>query len=353
MQSNKENVQLSSSRGRSILGSVLKDSKHPNKSECSICEDRKKTEGTQQEQNWEQVYKEEDGTPLSRQKSRDKIREEAILLRASRSQVNIHASLHDQIDQAHLAAHLPKLYLPCGFGPVKPDNGKVFFFDIDNCLYKKSTKIHDLMQIYTHRYFKKHLHLNDQDAYRLHMKYYKEYGLAIEGLVRKHRINALEYNKVVDDALPLDRILVPNVKLRKLLIRLKQDGIIQRLWLFTNAYKNHGLRVINLLGLGDLFDGMSFCDYSQEPMVCKPMKGAFDKALVDAGVTDPTHNAYFIDDSSLNIDAASKFGWKHVIQYIEDADADEIAKRKAENPNITIVRDILELPKACPELFSN
>ena len=351
MQSSKENTSVCP-RGKSILGSVLENSKHENKSVCSVCEDRKNEDGTDRDSNWEQVYKQDEvnGATLSRQKSKDMIKEEAILLRASRSQINIHASLHDQMEQAHLAAHLPKVCLPCGFGPVKPDNGKVFFFDIDNCLYKKSTKIHDLMQIYIHRYFKKHLHLNDQEAYRLHMKYYKEYGLAIEGLVRKHRINALDYNKVVDDALPLDRILVPNSKLRKLLIRLKQEGKIQRLWLFTNAYKNHGLRVIKLLGLGDLFDGMSFCDYSHVPMTCKPMKSAFDKALEDAGVTDP-RNAYFIDDSSINVDAASKFGWGHIIQYIEDATADEISKRKAENPNITIIKDIIELPKACPELF--
>lgn len=37
-----------------------------------------------------------------------------------------------------------------------PDS-KVFFFDIDNCLYKSSTRIHDLMQQSIVRFFQTHL----------------------------------------------------------------------------------------------------------------------------------------------------------------------------------------------------
>lgn len=289
---------------------------------------------------------------LRRYPSIDDIKEAAILMRASRSQLNLHASMEEQKEQARLSMHLPPVHLQYGFGPVDPDGGKVFFFDIDNCLYKRSTKIHDLMQVYIHRYFKKHLHLNDEDADRLHMQYYKEYGLAIEGLVKKHQINALEYNKVVDDALPLDRILVPNPHLRNMLKQMKLCGHIKRLWLFTNAYKNHGLRVIRLLGLGDLFDGMTFCDYSHTPMTCKPMKQSFDKALADAGVTDP-NNAYYIDDSGLNVDSATGYKWGHVIQYVEEATDGDIEKRKQENPDVTVVRDISEIRTVYPDLFES
>ncbi|ODV98521.1 hypothetical protein PACTADRAFT_24414, partial [Pachysolen tannophilus NRRL Y-2460] len=230
-------------------------------------------------------------------------------------------------------------------------NEPVFFFDIDNCLYERSTKIHDLMQIYIHKFFKDNLKLNDEDAHRLHHRYYTQYGLAIEGLVRNHKINALDYNKLVDDALPLEKILKPNEELRKMLLSLKKNGICKRLWLFTNAYKNHGLRVVHLLGIGDLFDGITYCHYEEFPLICKPMPQMFDRALKEAGVLDKK-NAYFVDDSGLNTRAAKKFGWGHVIQYVErEEDLEAVRSKSAENEGISLIRNILDIPKVCPELF--
>ncbi|GMF06498.1 unnamed protein product [[Candida] boidinii] len=280
----------------------------------------------------------------------DDLREDTILQRNSSSQLSL-LELQSP-DYIKLKSNLPDVNLKYKFGPVPKDDKKVFFFDIDNCLYQRSYKIHDLMQIYIHRFFKKTLQLNDEEAHELHLRYYKEYGLAIEGLVRHHKINALEYNKVVDDALPLDQILKPNPKLREMLLDLRKSGKVDRLWLFTNAYKNHGIRVIKLLGLGDCFDGLTFCDYAEFPLTCKPMKAMFDKALNEAGVSDPK-NAYFIDDSGLNVKAANQLGWGKIIQYVErEEDIPELVGAHDEARNgIHVIRDVLELREVCKELF--
>lgn len=238
--------------------------------------------------------------------------------------------------------------LPLESGPVKPQspNETVFFFDIDNCLYKRSTKIHELMQEYIHDYFVRTLDVSDEDAYKLHQEYYKSYGLAIQGLVKYHKIDALEYNEKVDDALPLQDILKPDPELRKLLLNLKESGTVTRLWLFTNAYKNHAKRVIALLGIGDLFDGLSYCDYSQDSLVCKPMKESFDKAMYEAGVTK-YENCYFVDDSSANVKTAVGLGFKKVVHFLE---RDEDLENGIDGS--LLIRDILELPKVLPELFT-
>ncbi|GMG40059.1 unnamed protein product [Ambrosiozyma monospora] len=141
---------------------------------------------------------------------------------------------------------------------------------------------------------------------------------------------------------------MPNPNLRLMLQRLKTSGKVDRLWLFTNAYKNHALRVIRLVGLGDLFDGITFCDYAHFPLTCKPMKGSFDLALEQAGVSDPK-NAIFVDDSGLNVKAAKNFGWGKVIQYIELEE--DIHNLKNDDEDISIIRDILDIEKVCPELF--
>lgn len=227
--------------------------------------------------------------------------------------------------------------------PPSPDI--VFFFDIDNCLYHKSSRIHELMQEYIHKYFVNHLALDDESADMLHRRYYKDYGLAIEGLVRFNHIDAMQYNKEVDDALPLEGYLRPDPQLRKLLESIDRTKV-KKLWLLTNAYVNHGLRVIKLLGIDDLFDGITYCDYTQMPMVCKPKKEMYDKAMREAGIQDKS-KCYFVDDSYINVVGAYRYGWQHTIHYLDKEDP--VPEKQAGH---FVVRNLLDLPKVAPEVFS-
>ena len=118
----------------------------------------------------------------------------------------------------------------------------------------------------------------------LHLRYYKEYGLAIEGLVRHHKVDPLEYNRLVDDALPLDSVLSSDPALRQLLQDIDRSKV--KLWLFTNAYVTHGRKVVRLLGVDDCFEGMTFCDYGKAPLLCKPAPAMFEKAEREAGVSE-------------------------------------------------------------------
>ncbi|KAI0597930.1 pyrimidine 5'-nucleotidase [Biscogniauxia sp. FL1348] len=182
----------------------------------------------------------------------------------------------------------------------------VLFFDIDNCLYPRSSKVHDLMATLIDDYFAKHLGLPKEDAIRLHKEYYQNYGLAIEGLVRHHQIDPLDYNAKVDDALPLEGIIKPNPALRQLLEDIDTSKV--KLWLLTNAYVTHGRRVVKLLGVEDLFEGLTYCDYSEIPIICKPHKDMFARAMREAGV-DRTEDCYFVDDSYSNCASSQKLGW--------------------------------------------
>merc|ERR1711964_226788 len=85
-------------------------------------------------------------------------------------------------------------------------NRPVFFFDIDNCLYPKSKKVHDHMSRLIDEYFMKH-------------------GLAIEGLTRHHKIDPLEYNRQVDDAIPLEDILSPDQCLARIIETQKSTSL--------------------------------------------------------------------------------------------------------------------------------
>ncbi|CAK7221129.1 Putative suppressor of disruption of TFIIS [Sporothrix curviconia] len=167
-------------------------------------------------------------------------------------------------------------------------------------------KVHDRMAKLIDEYFVNHLSLPWDEAVRLHKEYYQNYGLAIEGLVRHHQIDPLEYNTKVDDALPLDEIIKPNEGLKQLLRDIDRSHV--RLWLFTNAYVTHGRRVVRLLEIEDQFDGITFCDYSKTPLVCKPHKDMFTKAMREAGV-DRVEDCFFVDDSYINCKGAKELGW--------------------------------------------
>jgi pyrimidine and pyridine-specific 5'-nucleotidase len=227
--------------------------------------------------------------------------------------------------------------------PATPDTRAVFFFDIDNCLYPKSRLVHDHMARLINQYFTTHLDVSAEEATFLHQKYYKDYGLAIEGLSRFHKIHPLDFNREVDDALPLDELLTPDPKTRALLERFDKTKV--KMWLFTNAHVTHGKRVVRLLGIDDLFEGMTYCDYAQTPLVPKPLPEMFAKAERQADVT-PDRAVYFVDDSHLNCKAAYLRGWTNTVHLVEPGVPDPA--EKACRHQISDLEQLLDL---FPELL--
>ena len=147
------------------------------------------------------------------------------------------------------------------------------------------------MQLLINDYFVKHLSLSRDDAHMLHQKYYKDYGLAVSGLALHHKIDPLEFNREVDDALPLDDIITPNPRLRELLADIDKSKV--KTWLFTNAHFTHAQRVVRLLGVEDMFEGLTYCDYGKVPLHPKPHTEMYEKAEVEAGVLS-VQDCYFV-----------------------------------------------------------
>ncbi|KAK6507521.1 hypothetical protein TWF481_005952 [Arthrobotrys musiformis] len=224
-----------------------------------------------------------------------------------------------------------------------PDDRLVLFFDIDNCLYSCNYKIHDRMLVLIHDYFERHLSLDRADAVNLHKRYYKDYGLSLDGLIRHHKIDALEYNTEVDDALALEEVLSPDPELRRLLERVDKTKV--KMWLFTNAYVNHGRRVVKILGVDDLFEGITYCDYAEEKLVCKPREEAFVKAMREASVTDRS-KCFFVDDSLSNCKGATAFGWTQTAHFVEEGLPEPETKASKFQIN-----NLKELPSIFPQLF--
>ncbi len=85
--------------------------------------------------------------------------------------------------------------------PSMRTNEAIVWLDIDNTLYKRSTRIAELMAERIRAYFHG-MGLSQEEARSLHSTYYKTYGLAIRGLVKHHQIDPLDYDRKCDASLP-------------------------------------------------------------------------------------------------------------------------------------------------------
>ena len=195
-----------------------------------------------------------------------------------------------------------------------PKDGPVYFFDLDNTIYPKSSGIAELMVQRIELFFVKYLQLPAEESKVLGARYYQDYGLAIKGLIKNFSIDPLAYDEFVDGGLPLDDILKPQEELTNLLDRLSRKGSC---WVFTNAGQAHAIRVINLLHLESFFSGIIYCNYSEPNFPAKPDRLAFARAMQCAHVDDP-RKCFFFDDAVGNIRTAQEIGW-NVVYVDEDA----------------------------------
>ncbi|PVG03634.1 pyrimidine 5-nucleotidase [Serendipita vermifera] len=202
----------------------------------------------------------------------------------------------------------------------------VVFFDVDNCLYSASTAISHLMMKRIREYFIS-LGYSEQDAEKLHSQYYRQYGLAIRGLVKFHQIDPLDFNERCDASLPLEDLLKPDPSIRRLLLDIDRSRV--KVWAATNAYITHAERVLKILNLGDLFEGIVYCDYTDPNFTCKPEPEYYDLAMTQAGLdpNTPTDRAkcLFIDDSLSNVKAARNVKWGSCLWFREKLTAEQRA----------------------------
>ena len=224
----------------------------------------------------------------------------------------LETTLNTQLNPTAVTANHFISLKPCN--QVIHDSAPVYFFDLDNTIYPKSSGIDELMAKRIEMFFIINLKLPKEESQILGARFYRDYGLAIKGLIKHFSIDPLEYDRFVDGGLPLDEILKPSPNLKNLLNRLSQKGSC---WIFTNAGKSHALRVLSLLEIKSFFSGVIYCDYSEENFPAKPDRLAFTRAMKCAGVDDPKR-CYFFDDSITNIRTAQVIGW-NVVYINEDS----------------------------------
>ena len=178
-------------------------------------------------------------------------------------------------------------------------NIKFWIFDLDNTLYSSTTNIFNKIDKKMCQFIIDELRVDESEALKIKNKYFHEHGTTLNGLMKKHNINAERFLEFVHD---IDySFLNKNEKLNYELKKLPGSKII-----FTNGSKKHAKITIEKLGIKDnfsvIFDIVD-SDYIPKPDIT-PYKKLISKYRINCS------ESIFFEDIAKNLLPAHKLGIK-------------------------------------------
>ena len=175
-------------------------------------------------------------------------------------------------------------------------NVKTYLFDLDGTVYDKRNGLLEAMTDRITQYMVGVLAIPQEDISLYRDEYFQKYGSTLSGLRAFHNVDSEEYLAYIHDV-PLRDFISPDSALRQTLL-----NIPERKWIFTNADRNHAKRVLDILGISDLFEGI--LDVWAMEYVPKPDPWVYKRVLEFVGNPDPSEVVFF-EDTLRNLKPAS------------------------------------------------
>lgn len=187
---------------------------------------------------------------------------------------------------------------------MSPDLAHIdtWLFDLDNTLYPEESGFMKQVEGRMTGFVARATGLPHDQAYVLQKKYFAEHGLTLKGLMLNHGTDPADFHALFHD-LSLD-VLARDHDLLDILRVLPG-----RRFVFTNADDRHAERVLEHLGLTDLFDEVFHIhSFGFAP---KPDPLGFERMIAAHGL-DPAATAFF-EDSERNLKPAKDLGMTTVM----------------------------------------
>jgi putative hydrolase of the HAD superfamily len=178
------------------------------------------------------------------------------------------------------------------------------FFDLDDTLYPPASGVWDAIGERINRFMIEHVGLDPKEVSRIRGEYFLEHGTTLNGLMRFHQVDPIEYMDYVHD-LPVEEYLSKNPLLKKQLEQMPQKKIVM-----TNASSGHALRVLQSLGIEQEID--LIIDLFTLNLMNKPRPEAYRKAL-DLSNSNLPQRCLFVDDQERNLPPAKALGMTTVL----------------------------------------
>jgi putative hydrolase of the HAD superfamily len=172
-----------------------------------------------------------------------------------------------------------------------------WIFDLDNCLYPASSNLFELIDQRMTDYVQQRFGLERPEARQLQKRYFHEHGTTLSGLMASNDIDPHEFLAFVHDIdmarLSADPALVALI-----------DELPGRKFVFTNGDETYARRVLDKIGLANLWDGLH--DIHAMDYVPKPDPRSYERLCARHGI-DP-QRALFAEDMVRNLAPAKALG---------------------------------------------
>jgi len=172
-----------------------------------------------------------------------------------------------------------------------------WIFDLDNSLYPASANLFELIDIRMGQYIEQLLGCDSAEARRVQKQHFRDHGTTLAGLMQTHGVDPHDFLDFVHD-IDLARISADPDLVRSV------DRLPGRKFVFTNGDASYAARVLDKLGLANLWDGLH--DIHAMDYVPKPDPRAY-AAMCERQRIDPTR-ALFVEDMARNLKPAKALG---------------------------------------------
>ena len=204
-----------------------------------------------------------------------------------------------------------------------------FFFDLDGTLYDSSCGMIDAINQRITEWIPKVVSIPPEEVAAFRDDMFHRYGGTLPGLTVEYGSDYYRSLRYCHD-IRVEDFVNPNPVLRDALRKLPG-----RKYIFTTGYRFYAVRVLNVLGILDCFDGIiDAVDVFPAP---KPARSAFDRALQITAEED-VRRCVFLDDQPRNVAAGHQAGFYSVqvgTEYPRDPLADAAISR---------IEDLLTIP---------
>jgi len=180
---------------------------------------------------------------------------------------------------------------------------EAILFDLDNTLYSEKCGIFDQIDRRMNEWLITRLGVPQEEVNDFRHKYFIKYGTTLRGLMLHHNVNPHEFLEYVHDVPVMEFVEVDEE------LRLSLDQIVSRKIIFTNSDLKHANRILDALGVRDLFE--SIFDIEAMHYIPKPNPEPYRMVLkylkVDAD------RCLLIDDLERNLKPAKEIGMRTIL----------------------------------------
>lgn len=189
---------------------------------------------------------------------------------------------------------------------------RVWIFDLDDTLHDASAQIFPQLNQAMTRYIMETLALDEPAAFKLRQHYWRIYGATLKGLMRHHGTDPCHFLDKTHELMELPQMVIKTQRLRHFI-----QGLSGRKVVFTNAPMSYALRVLDLLGIDDLFETVFSVESTRfHP---KPAVRGFRRLLAE--IKARPGDCVMVEDNLSALRTAKRMGMKtvHITRTLQKA----------------------------------